>query len=187
MNPISIDLRIMPLEQLQPAEYNPRQQLKPTDSAYQKLKRSLEEFGLVEPLIWNEKTRHIVGGHLRLRILKELDFTDIPVSVVQLSEAREKALNVILNNREAQGKFDPVRLRDLLQELEPLPEMDLTGFDSHDLANLQFDPLEELPPLPEQDRVELTLIMTKEIYRSAADKLDALIREYDLESHVKGN
>lgn len=42
---------------LLPAEYNPRKELKPGDSEYEKLKRSLEQFGYVEPVIWNKTIR----------------------------------------------------------------------------------------------------------------------------------
>lgn len=40
--------------ELLPAEYNPRKDLKPGDEEYEKLKRSIEEFGYVEPVIWNK-------------------------------------------------------------------------------------------------------------------------------------
>ena len=44
------------IENLNPAKYNPRKDLQPGDPEYEKLKRSIEEFGYVEPIIWNEKT-----------------------------------------------------------------------------------------------------------------------------------
>src|SRR5947209_20629221 len=102
-----LELRILPITALKPAPYNPRRPLAPKSPAYRKLKASLAEFGLVEPLVWNELTGRVVGGHARLRILRELGYTDVPVSVVRLDEAREKALNVVLNNQEAQGRHDP--------------------------------------------------------------------------------
>ncbi len=40
-----------PLAELKPAPYNPRQALGKDDRRYRKLKRSLERFGLVEPLV----------------------------------------------------------------------------------------------------------------------------------------
>src|SRR5438132_14244971 len=107
---IALTVRLMPLAELVPAPYNPRRALKPTDPAYRKLAASLREFGLVEPLVWNETTGHVVGGHARLAILTELGVEAVPVSVVRLPPAREKALNVVLNNREAQGRFDPAKL-----------------------------------------------------------------------------
>ena len=39
--------------ELIPADYNPRKDLKPGDPEYEKLKRSIEQFGYVEPVIWN--------------------------------------------------------------------------------------------------------------------------------------
>ena len=128
------ELRVLPIEQLQPASYNPRKVLKPTSRAYRKLKASIEAFGLVEPLVWNELTGRVVGGHARLGILKELGFAEVPVSVVRLDETREKALNVVLNNYERRAD-DPDLLAEILSELEPLPELELTGFDEATLAS----------------------------------------------------
>src|SRR5262245_36096757 len=88
-----LEIRIMPLKQLRPAPYNPRLRLQPGDPAYRKLEMSLREFGLVEPLIWNETTGHVVGGHARLGILRRLGVKEVPVSVVRLTPEREKALN----------------------------------------------------------------------------------------------
>ena len=179
-------VRILPIDQLVPAPYNPRRLLKPTDRAYRKLEKSLREFGLVEPLVWNERTGHVVGGHARLSILKAMGVPEVPVSVVSLSDAREKALNVILNNQEAQGRYDPSRLSDLLDELEELPELELTGFTPGELPPLQLEPLPELPPLDEiGDGVTVTLEMTEEVFDKVSPKLDALVSEFDLTSHIR--
>ena len=56
-------------EQLTPSDYNPRKDLKPGDPEYDKLKCSIEQFGYVEPVIWNKTTGHVVGGHQRLKVL----------------------------------------------------------------------------------------------------------------------
>lgn len=181
-----MEIRTMTIESLTPAAYNPRKLLKPGDPAWKKLETSLREFGLVEPLVWNETTGHVVGGHARLAILKQLGTTEVPVSVVRLSPEREKALNVVLNNREAQGRFDPTKLADILSELEELPELELTGFDVADLRALKLEPLEDMPPLDETDRVEIELSVPREKYEQMAPRLDELVREFDLECHVKG-
>ena len=47
--------------ELLPADYNPRKDLKPGDPEYEKLKRSIEQFGYVEPVIWNSRTGCVVG------------------------------------------------------------------------------------------------------------------------------
>src|SRR5436853_5679906 len=105
-----LEIRVLPLAELRPAPYNPRRRLRPGSPAWRKLEASLREFGLVEPLVWNETSGHVVGGHARLRILREMGVTEVPVSVVRLGPEREKALNIVLNNREAQGRFDPGKL-----------------------------------------------------------------------------
>src|SRR5262249_39315262 len=120
MTSTTLEVRIVPIETLVPAPYNPRLELQPGSPAWRKLEASLREFGLVEPLVWNETTGYVVGGHSRLRILKQMGVAEVPISVVRLSVAREKALNVVLNNREAQGRFDPSKLADILIELEEL-------------------------------------------------------------------
>ncbi len=188
-NPLPIaglEIRILPLKKLRPAPYNPRSRLKPTDPAYRKLEMSLREFGLVEPLIWNEDTGYVVGGHARLEILRRMGVKEVPVSVVHLTPEREKALNVVLNNREAQARFDPTLLADLLHELEELPELELTGFDEDDLAALELEPVPELDELEEEAaEVEITLVMDAETYERLARRLDELVGEFDLRCHVR--
>ena len=42
--------------ELIPADYNPRKDLKPGDPEYEKLKRSIEQFGYVEPVSYTHLT-----------------------------------------------------------------------------------------------------------------------------------
>ena len=60
-----LEIRMLPIAELIPAPYNPRLKLKIHEPARRKLAASLREFGLVEPLVWNERTGHVVGGHAR--------------------------------------------------------------------------------------------------------------------------
>ena len=71
MSPLpAFEVRTLPIDQLKPAPYNPRKALKPDSPAYRKLRASLTEFGLVEPLVWNEPTGH-VGVFRRTSIMLE--------------------------------------------------------------------------------------------------------------------
>lgn len=182
----AVEVRVLPIDRLVPAPYNPRKVLKPTDKAYRKLENSLRQFGLVEPLVWNERTGHVVGGHARLAILNAMGVTQVPVSVVNLSDAQEKALNVVLNNQEAQSRYDPSRLADLLDELGDLPELPLTGFDPGALPPLRLEPRPEPPPLEDvADRVTISLEMPGETFDRLAPDLDRLVARFDLTSHVR--
>lgn len=133
----------MQIEDINPAKYNPRLDLQPGDSEYEKIKRSIQEFGLVETLVWNKGTGNLVGGHQRLKVLKELGYTEAKVSVVDLPEEKEKALNVALNK--IQGDWDYAKLKDLLEELDTGTfDIELTGFDAPEIDELlnQFRPLD---------------------------------------------
>ena len=79
--------------ELLPADYNPRKDLRPGDSEYEKLKRSIEQFGYVEPVIWNATTGRVVGGHQCLKVLLDMSMTEVDCVVVELDEEHEKALN----------------------------------------------------------------------------------------------
>ena len=87
---------------LTPAAYNPR---KINPQALAGLTASVERFGAVQPIIVNERTGHIVGGHQRLKALQSLGQTETTVVVVDLSEPDERALNVTLNNPHISGEF----------------------------------------------------------------------------------
>jgi hypothetical protein len=181
-----VTLRTLPLSSLTPAPYNPRKVLSPKSPAYRKLKASLEAFGLVEPLVWNERTGRVVGGHARLRILKELGYEEVPVSVVDLTDEREMALNVVLNNLDAQGRYDPKLLKDLLDPLRDTPEFDLTGFDRtvFDVLTFEPDPLPEATDEP-AGRVEVTIATDTGTYERMRPRLDEVVREFDAVTHVR--
>lgn len=117
-----------PVAELKAAEYNPRKDLKPGDSEYEKLKRSIEEFGYVEPVIWNKRTGTVVGGHQRLKVIKDLGYEEMDCVVVDLDEKKEKALNVALNK--ISGEWDNTLLANLLKDLDDSGyDLTFTGFD----------------------------------------------------------
>ncbi|MBY0113221.1 MAG: ParB N-terminal domain-containing protein [Phycisphaerales bacterium] len=126
----------IPTSLINPAPYNPRLDLKPGDPDYEKLRRSMDEFGLVEPLVWNSRTGHLVGGHQRFKVLLQQGVTAVDVSVVDLPIEREKALNIALNK--ISGDWDQAKLAALLDELTAIPDLDvtLTGFDLPDVHGL---------------------------------------------------
>lgn len=122
------------LADLKAAEYNPRKALTPDDAEYQKIKRSIEEFGYVDPIIINEDGT-IIGGHQRSAVLMDLGYEEVDVVVVSLDKQREKALNIALNK--ITGERDELKLKDLLLDLD-LGDYDisLTGFEQADLTEL---------------------------------------------------
>ena len=125
-------IETLSLGDLNPADYNPRKDLQPGDSEYEKIKRSLAEFGYVEPVIWNKTTGHIVGGHQRLKVLADLGFESVDCVVVELDETREKTLNIALNK--ISGDWDESKLALLIADLDASDfDAELTGFDEAEI------------------------------------------------------
>ena len=123
------------VDRLNPAAYNPRRDLKPGDKDYEKLKRSIEEFGFVEPVVWNRRTGFVVGGHQRLKVLLDMGETEIDCVVVDLEPEKEKALNLALNR--IQGAWDEVKLAEVIAELDASAfDVSFTGFDAEEIDAL---------------------------------------------------
>ena len=128
--------------QLLPADYNPRKDLKPGDAEYEKLKRSIEQFGYVEPVIWNKVTGRVVGGHQRLKVLLDMGITEVDCVVVEMDEEKEKALNIALNK--ISGDWDKDKLALLIADLQGSDfDVTLTGFDPAEIDDLFKDTLKE--------------------------------------------
>ena len=135
---------IQSIDKLIEAPYNPRKDLKPGDKEYDKLKQSIEHFGYVEPIIVNDKTGYIVGGHQRLKVLKDLGYNEVEVVHVDLDENNEKALNIALNK--VSGEWDADKLEDLLRELNLADDfnVEFTGFDLSELDTMFSGAIESL-------------------------------------------
>ena len=123
------------LQELIPADYNPRKDLQPGDPEYEKLKRSIDEFGYVDPIIWNKRTGRICGGHQRFKILKAQGVEEAEVVIVDFDEEKEKAFNIALNK--VNGDWDKDKLALLITDLQASDfDVSLTGFDPAELDDL---------------------------------------------------
>ncbi|MCK9482290.1 MAG: site-specific DNA-methyltransferase [Bacteroidia bacterium] len=130
------------ISDLLPASYNPRKDLKAGDAEYEKLRRSIEQFGYVEPIIWNKHTSNVVGGHQRLKVLKESGIEELDCVIVDLPEEKEKALNIALNK--ISGDWDKDKLALLITDLQAEDfDIFLTGFDVEEIDDLFKDTLKE--------------------------------------------
>lgn len=118
------------IDELREAPYNPRKMSK---EEYEKLKRSIERFGYIDPLVWNKRTGNVVGGNQRLKILKELGFTVVDVVEIDIDENAEKALNLALNK--ISGVWDLEKLEEVLRSLEG-PLIELAGFEPEEVEDI---------------------------------------------------
>jgi hypothetical protein len=120
----------VPINELIPADYNPR---KHDEVATEQLKHSIKRFGLVDPMIVNSAPNRkniIIGGHFRWEVAKELGYETIPVVYVDIPDlAKEKELNLRLNKNT--GEFD----WDLLAKFDESFLADV-GFSSNELDGI---------------------------------------------------
>lgn len=80
------ELRMIPVSELKPAEYNPRKKLKPGDKEYEKIKNSIEEFGFADSTVTETYTKLMDGQKANLVL------TDPPYNV-DVEETAGKIMN----------------------------------------------------------------------------------------------
>lgn len=108
--------------------------MKPGDDEYERLKRSIETFGYVDPIIVNADGT-VIGGHQRLFVLRDLGFSEADVAVVDLNKNDEKALNIALNK--ISGEWDEEKLAAIFADLQVDGyDITLSGFSQEEQANL---------------------------------------------------
>ena len=135
----NINIEYVDVDALNPADYNPRRW---DDKAVNDLKKSIQKYGFVDPLIVNKaetRSNIVIGGHFRLHVAKLLGFEKVPVVYVDVPDLeKEKELNLRLNKNT--GTFDWFKLKDMLSE-EGLLEV---GFSSAELAMMNSMVNEEI-------------------------------------------
>ena len=129
-----MDLRKIKIADLVPASYNPRKALKPGDKEYEKIKRSIQEFGYCEPIIVN-RDMTVIGGHQRVTVLRDLGYSEIDCIVIDIDKTKERALNIALNK--ITGEWNKELLADLIAELQDSDfDVTFTGFDPPEIEQL---------------------------------------------------
>lgn len=95
-------VEIKKLSDLIPLEDNPRK-IEPANA--RALKASIERFGIVELIVWNKRTGHIVSGHQRCAVLQSMGVGEVPVIVVDMDDEEERAAAITMNNFAIEGEF----------------------------------------------------------------------------------
>jgi DNA modification methylase len=124
--------------------FNPRIKFKEGDFAFDSLSKSIEEFKFLQPIIVNRRTHHIISGHLRKQVLKAKGITKTEAVIVDFDETKEKAAVIAFNK--ISGSWDEDKLAVLLEELQNIPNLDvtLTGFNLPELSEI-LDNFHEIP------------------------------------------
>ncbi len=128
----NIQIKSVKVSELKAAEYNPR---KWSENSIAQLTKSIQQFGLVDPILVNgspARKNIVIGGHFRLKVAKDLGYKEVPVVYLHIPDIeRERTLNLRLNK--AVGDWD----WDLLKEFDE-SLLDEVGFTSEELDTI-FD------------------------------------------------
>ena len=171
-------IELLKISQLTPAPYNPRSI---DDRAMQGLTRSIERFGLVEPIVYNRTTGHVVGGHQRLKVLIDQGASETECVIVELPESEEKALNVALNNPHIAGAFTG-ELQIVLEEIKMEMPEDFLALRLDELETMpsDFDPMQEWKGMPEFNQEDKTAYQSVVVHfkdQGALDNFAELIEQ----------
>jgi ParB-like chromosome segregation protein Spo0J len=114
------------ISELNEAAYNPRT-ISPEE--IRSLEASILKYGFVEPIVVRRRGMQLIGGHQRLTALRniaargQVSVPDaVPASVLDVTDAVAKAINVALNR--IGGEFDPDKLAKVISDI-----VDSRGFD----------------------------------------------------------
>ena len=138
------------IDSIYPYPENPREI---EEGQFEKLKKSLTEFGFVEPLVVNlrkdpsfkdkERVLTVVGGNMRLRAAKSLGLKEVPIFEININKHKEAILNIGLNR--IVGKWDISKLEKMVYELSDKElnlDLDLTGLENWELQ--LYNPAEDI-------------------------------------------
>lgn len=94
------------ISELKEPDYNPR---KITAKQREDIKKSLQQFGFVQPLVVNiheDRFGIIVGGNQRKKIAESIGYDEAPCIEVSLDLEKEKELNLRLNKNQAEFDYE---------------------------------------------------------------------------------
>ena len=119
--------------ELRPDPANPR---RISDRELESLTRSIQQFGMVDPVIARREDNTVIGGHQRLLAARRLGMEKIPVIFLDVSKEEARLLNLALNR--ISGTWDDELLARLLSDLDQTPDVDLAlaGFDDDEINKL---------------------------------------------------
>lgn len=134
----------IPLGSLKFADYNPREM---PEEEMEKLVRSFEEFGLVEPGVGRRSDFLIIGGHQRATAARiylerkgatkeQIDSYPFPMVLIDVSDEDAKVLNLALNK--IQGTWDYKKLAAVFDSIKELSEerRTLTGYSTVEIDDV---------------------------------------------------
>lgn len=141
------------INDLKPYEKNAK--LHPQEQIEQ-IKKSIEQFGMNDPIaVWGEDNT-IVEGHGRLEALKELGYDEVPcIRLDHLTDEERKAYTLAHNKLTINSDFD---FDILSEELDDILNIDMSDFGFIKVEDINLDDFfEEKEPIEKEEKKETIL------------------------------
>lgn len=131
---MKLEVEYIPIDDLKAYESNAKIH---THEQIEQIKKSIEEFGMNDPIgIWGEENI-IVEGHGRLIACKELGFDEVPViRLDSLTDEQRRAYTLVHNQTTMNTGFD---IDILNEELDNIANIDMTEYGFEELSKEDFE------------------------------------------------
>lgn len=127
-----LEIRYVDPASLKAADRNPR--IMPP-AEMEALKRALDRWGFVDPIVVRSQDKRIIGGHQRVEAAVAMGMTEIPVVYVNVSKVDAMVLNEALNR--ITGRWNEAELALHQEEIRLAGgDLSLTGFTDDEIALL---------------------------------------------------
>jgi ParB family chromosome partitioning protein len=103
-----VQIEQIPIEKLKCHSKNEEYYSSLSEEKYEQIKHSIKENGIRDPLkVLPDYT--IIAGHQRFRIAQELELTEVPVVIMDISPEEAEYLLIADNDERRQGDNDPIK------------------------------------------------------------------------------
>lgn len=129
-----LKLEYVKLSSIKPWERNPRY----NELAVEPVKKSIQEFGMIVPMLLTKKDNTIIAGHTRYLACEQLGIEEVPVIYLEhLTPAQQKAFNIADNKTTQFARWNDDILKELFVELKAENfDLETTGFMPTEIDNL---------------------------------------------------
>ena len=102
------------------------------------IKKSIKEHGQVEPLVVQKSTKMVIAGNARLKVMRDLGFTEVKVALIDVDDTQARKLSISLNRSGELATWDESVLAKHLEELSLATNFDpeALGFSNREMNEL---------------------------------------------------
>lgn len=144
------------------------------------LRGVLSEVGIVQNIIVNDRTGHLVDGHLRVQLAYQDNQPTVPVTHVDLSEDEEREILATLDPIAALATTDAAKLDELLRDVQSgeagVQAMLAELAEKNGVIPPTFDASQEWVGMPEFEHPDINSAFQVVVHFASAEDVDAFER-----------